>query len=210
MRSAGRTRCARRTSGPNRSPRTGAAPATAQSCTGRRASRTRAQMRNQFHHVIDVAPTILGGGWPARAASVNGIAQAPLEGVSMLPTLRNGEAPENPRGAVLRDDGQPRHLPPGLDGGDQAPHAVEGRHSRRRSTTTSGSCTVPTTGPRPTTCRRRTRRNWLSCNGFGSSRRSSTTWCRSMIAASSGSIPISPDAPADPRQHANCCSPGCG
>ena len=31
---AGRTRCARRTSGPSRSPRTGAAPATAPSCTG--------------------------------------------------------------------------------------------------------------------------------------------------------------------------------
>ena len=37
-RSAGRGRCARRTSGPSRSPRTGAAPATARSCTGRPAS----------------------------------------------------------------------------------------------------------------------------------------------------------------------------
>ena len=36
-RSAGRTRCARRISGPSRSPRTGAARATARSCTGRTA-----------------------------------------------------------------------------------------------------------------------------------------------------------------------------
>ena len=46
-------------------------------------------LRNQFHHVIDIAPTILeAAGLPAPAA-VNGIAQAPLEGVSMLATLRD-------------------------------------------------------------------------------------------------------------------------
>ncbi|MDX1888695.1 arylsulfatase [Mycolicibacterium sp. 050158] len=51
-------------------------------------------LRNQFHHVIDVAPTILeAAGLPAPAA-VNGITQAPLEGVSMLPTLRDGDAAE--------------------------------------------------------------------------------------------------------------------
>jgi arylsulfatase len=51
--------------------------------------------RNQFHHVIDVAPTILeAAGIPAPLA-VNGIAQAPLEGVSMLPTLRDAKAPES-------------------------------------------------------------------------------------------------------------------
>jgi arylsulfatase len=50
--------------------------------------------RNQFHHVIDVAPTILeAAGLPA-PMFVNGIAQAPLEGVSMMSTLRDGRAPE--------------------------------------------------------------------------------------------------------------------
>jgi arylsulfatase A-like enzyme len=51
--------------------------------------------RHQFHHVIDVAPTILeAAGLPA-PISVNGIQQAPLEGVSMLATLRDGDAPGN-------------------------------------------------------------------------------------------------------------------
>ncbi|MCI4675730.1 arylsulfatase [Candidatus Mycolicibacterium alkanivorans] len=52
-------------------------------------------LRSQFHHVIDVAPTILeAAGIPAPLA-VNGIAQAPLEGVSMLGTLRDPQAPES-------------------------------------------------------------------------------------------------------------------
>ena len=38
---------------------------------------------------------------------------------------------------------QPRHLPPGLDGGDPAQHAVGHGARCRRSTTTSGSCTRP-------------------------------------------------------------------
>ncbi len=33
----------------------------------------------------------------------------------------------NPRGPIFRDDGQPRHLLPGLDRGDQTPHPVESR-----------------------------------------------------------------------------------
>jgi arylsulfatase A-like enzyme len=51
--------------------------------------------RNQFHHVIDVAPTVLEAtGLPA-PLSVNGIQQAPLEGVSMLAMLRDAESAEN-------------------------------------------------------------------------------------------------------------------
>ncbi len=79
--------------------------------------------RNQFHHVIDVAPTILeAAGLPA-PISVNGIQQAPLEGVSMLPMLRDGTAPETHDRPVLRDVRQSRHLSPGLDRSDQTPHA---------------------------------------------------------------------------------------
>jgi arylsulfatase A-like enzyme len=51
--------------------------------------------RNQFHHVIDVAKTVLEAAGLPEPAFVNGIQQAPLEGVSMLSMLRDGDAPEN-------------------------------------------------------------------------------------------------------------------
>jgi arylsulfatase len=52
------------------------------------------QARDQFHSVIDVAPTILeAAGLPAPTI-VNSIAQAPMEGTSMLGTLRDAAAPE--------------------------------------------------------------------------------------------------------------------
>jgi arylsulfatase A-like enzyme len=56
--------------------------------------RDKGQIRNQFHHVIDVAKTILEAAGLPEPTMVNGIAQAPFEGVSMLPTLRDAKAPE--------------------------------------------------------------------------------------------------------------------
>ena len=50
------------------------------------------EVRNQFHHVIDVAPTILeAAGLPA-PTFVNGIQQAPIEGVSMAYSFDDGKA----------------------------------------------------------------------------------------------------------------------
>jgi len=40
-------------------------------------------IRNQFSHVIDIVPTILEAAGLAQPASVNGVAQRPIEGVSM-------------------------------------------------------------------------------------------------------------------------------
>ena len=50
--------------------------------------------RDQFHHVIDVAPTILEAANIPAPTMVNSIQQAPLEGVSMMSTLRDGGADE--------------------------------------------------------------------------------------------------------------------
>jgi arylsulfatase A-like enzyme len=52
------------------------------------------QIRSQFHHVIDVAPTVLEvAGLPA-PVMVNGVQQKPLEGVSMAYTFGDADAPD--------------------------------------------------------------------------------------------------------------------
>ena len=43
-------------------------------------------VRNQFHHVIDIVPTILEAAGLPQPVTVNGIAQKPIEGVSMVYT----------------------------------------------------------------------------------------------------------------------------
>ena len=52
------------------------------------------ETRSQFHHVIDVAKTILDVAGLPEPTFVNGISQAPFEGVSMAPTFNDAKAPE--------------------------------------------------------------------------------------------------------------------
>ena len=52
------------------------------------------EIRSQFHHVIDVAKTILDATGLPEPTIVNSIAQAPYEGVSMLPSFADAKAPE--------------------------------------------------------------------------------------------------------------------
>lgn len=49
-------------------------------------------LRSQFHHVIDIAPTILEAANLPEPASVNGTAQRPMDGVSMLYTFDDPKA----------------------------------------------------------------------------------------------------------------------
>jgi arylsulfatase A-like enzyme len=51
-------------------------------------------MRNQFCHVIDIAPTILEAAELPEPVMVNGVLQSPIEGKSMLYSFNDAQAPE--------------------------------------------------------------------------------------------------------------------
>jgi len=51
------------------------------------------EVRSQWHHVIDVAPTILEAAGLPEPKSVNGTVQTPFEGVSMLYSFNDAKAP---------------------------------------------------------------------------------------------------------------------
>jgi arylsulfatase len=52
------------------------------------------EVRHQFHHVIDVAPTILEAAGLPQPTFVHGVQQRPIEGVSMAYTFDDAAAPE--------------------------------------------------------------------------------------------------------------------
>ena len=58
-------------------------------------------LRSQFHHVSDVAPTILEAAGIAFPSSVNGIEQKPIEGVSMAYTFGDAKAPDKRKAQVF-------------------------------------------------------------------------------------------------------------
>ena len=69
-------------------------PATGWWPTGRPASPPEAETRAQFHHVTDIAPTILEAAGIPAPTFVHGIQQMPLHGVSMRYCFDDAEAPE--------------------------------------------------------------------------------------------------------------------
>src|SRR6267142_2895305 len=56
--------------------------------------KAKGEIRSQFHHVIDVAPTILEAAGLPEPVSVNGVQQRPIEGVSMLYSFDDAKAAE--------------------------------------------------------------------------------------------------------------------
>src|SRR5437763_3723667 len=56
--------------------------------------KARGEARTQFHHVIDVAPTVLEAAGLPEPISVNGVQQRPIEGVSMLYSFDDAKAAE--------------------------------------------------------------------------------------------------------------------
>ncbi|MFN9426777.1 MAG: arylsulfatase [Cyanobacteriota bacterium] len=52
------------------------------------------ELRSQFHHVIDIAPTLLEVAGLPQPTFVNGVQQRPIEGVSMAYSFNDASAPE--------------------------------------------------------------------------------------------------------------------
>jgi arylsulfatase A-like enzyme len=50
------------------------------------------EIRNQYHHVIDIAPTVLEAAGLPQPKTVNGVAQKPIEGVSMLGSFADAQS----------------------------------------------------------------------------------------------------------------------
>ena len=57
--------------------------------------KSKGQIRSQFHHVIDIAPTILDVAGIPEPRTVDGVGQHPMEGVSMAYTFDDPKAPEH-------------------------------------------------------------------------------------------------------------------
>ena len=167
--SAGRTRCARRTSGPSRSPRTGAAPATARSCTGRTGIAAKGELRHQFSHVIDVAPTVLeAAGIAAADAGQRRHAAADAGRQHALQLRRRRRRRSATRPSTSRSSATAAIYHQRLVGGDQAPHAVADHRRRRhrvRRRRLGALRRLAATGRRPATCPRRTPTSCTSSSG---------------------------------------------
>jgi arylsulfatase len=58
------------------------------------AIKAKGEVRSQFHHVIDVAPTLLEAAGVPEPVFVNEVQQRPIEGVSMAYSFDDAQAPE--------------------------------------------------------------------------------------------------------------------
>ncbi|MDX9974817.1 MAG: arylsulfatase [FCB group bacterium] len=57
--------------------------------------KAKGEVRSQWHHVIDIVPTILDAAGLPEPKVVNGVSQVPIEGVSMLGSFNDAKAKDN-------------------------------------------------------------------------------------------------------------------
>ncbi len=156
--------------------------------------KAKGEVRSQFHHVIDVAPTILEAAGLPHPTVVNSVQQAPIEGVSMLYAFNEAKAAERHetqyfemfcnRGIYHKGwTAVTRHGVPWL-----------GAYKRAFDDDVWELYDTTTTGRSRRTSRRRTRRSSRSCSGCSSSKPQSTACYPWTIGRSSDSTRTSPAA----------------
>ena len=82
----------RRSTGPSRSPAATAARRNRMVVHWPKGIKAKGEVRSQWHHVIDIAPTMLEAAGLPEPKSVNGTPQTPIEGVSMVYTFDDAKA----------------------------------------------------------------------------------------------------------------------
>ena len=102
-------------------------------------------LRTQFHHVIDIVPTILEAAGIPEPVSVNGVAQKPIEGVSMLYTFDDATAKGTRRTQYFEMFGNRAIYHDGWVAACFHGAAALARPAPSISTTTRGSSTTSTT-----------------------------------------------------------------
>ena len=158
-------------------------------------------IRNQFHHVIDITPTILEAAGIRQPEVVDGIKQSPIEGVSMMYTFdkKNAEAPSTAQDAVFRDDRRPRHLPRRLDRQHESHASALGKLGAEDEPAPSilGSCTTSgMTGPSRRTLPPSFRTNLKKCRHCFGRKPRSTRCCRWIISVATRIITPRPSITA--------------
>ena len=88
--------------------------------------KAKGEIRRQYHHLIDIAPTVLAAAGLPQPKTVNGVVQKPIEGVSMMYSFDDPAGEVGPHDAVLRDLREPRHLQGRLVRHDAAQGGVGG------------------------------------------------------------------------------------
>lgn len=63
--------------------------------------RAKGEIRTQFHHAIDIAPTILSAIGVESPRIINGVQQQPIEGVPRHSTTHSLRTPRNPQAGIL-------------------------------------------------------------------------------------------------------------
>ena len=104
----------------------------------------RGEIRSQFHHVIDIAPTVLEVAGLPEPTIVNGVEQRPIEGVSMRYAFDDAAAGERHRPSTSRCSATAAST---TRAGRRSPATARRGSSGadcRRSPTTSGSSTTRT------------------------------------------------------------------